>query len=48
MRVNTELIQQYAKVMMESDNMMANGMSRFGFFASSPVHRKYSNVVIVV
>lgn len=38
MRVRTELIQQYAIVIMVSESMMANGMSRLGFLASSPEH----------
>jgi len=33
-------MQQYANVMMVSDSTMANGMSRFGFFASSPVRHE--------
>jgi len=33
--------------MMDSDSMMANGMSRFGFFASSPVQGKYYLVDVI-
>jgi hypothetical protein len=46
MRVRTELIQQYAIVIMVSESMMASGMSRFGRLASSPVHEQYNIVYI--
>lgn len=40
MRVNTVPIPQYAIVTINSDTIMAIGMSRFGLIASSPVKKK--------
>lgn len=38
MSVKIELMQQYAKVMMVNESIMASGMSRLGRLASSPAH----------
>lgn len=46
MRVKTELIQQYANVMIVNENTIAKGISRFGFLASSPVRKIKNNLIM--
>lgn len=46
MSVKTELMQQYANVMMVNERIMANGMSRLGRLASSPVHVKINQLTL--